>query len=182
MANAYSMDDLLEFLDHASVRGLMPAATAQALAVASRNVLGVLSEKEQEDLSQHDIASVIKRFNNKRAKDFNPSSLKEYGRRVSRAIDLFVQWREDPANFTFKTRATSSARKKERNEGAAATTGTSDGAFDAVLTGPQRAGAYQSAIPVRPGLVVTLHNIPPDLTKAEAERLANFVRMLAVDS
>lgn len=175
------MDDLLEFLDHASDRGLMPAATAQALAVASRNVLGVLSEKEQEDLSQHDIASVIKRFNNKRAKDFNPSSLKEYGRRVSRAIDLFVQWREDPANFAVKTRATSSARKKERSEGAAATTGTSDGVYD-VVTGPPRGGAYQSAIPVRPGLVVTLHNIPPDLTKAEAERLANFVRMLAVDS
>lgn len=181
MANAYSMDDLLEFLDHASDRGLIPAATAQALAVASRNVLGVLSEKEQEDLSQHDTASVIKRFNNKRAKDFNPSSLKEYGRRVSRAIDLFLKWREDPANFTVKTRATSSARRKERSEGAAVTAGTSDGVYDAV-TGPQRAGAYQSAIPVRPGLVVTLVNIPYDLTKAEAERLANFVRMLAVDS
>jgi hypothetical protein len=180
MANAYSVDDLLDFLDHAADRGLMPAATAQALAVASRNVLGVLSEPERKDLSQQDVASVVKRFSNKRAKDFNPSSLKEYGRRVHRAIDLFLKWREDPANFTVKTRGTASARKRERN---ADTIGASD-----VAPGrPEgvdypRAGTYRSAVPVRPGVVITLADIPHDLTKAEAERLANFVRMLAVDA
>ena len=46
MANGYSADDLLEFLDHAGDKGLMPAATAQALAVATRNVLGILSDVE----------------------------------------------------------------------------------------------------------------------------------------
>src|SRR5437660_1086059 len=112
MTNAYSMDDLLEFLDHAGERGLMPAATAQALAVATRNVLGMLTDEEKRDLGSQDLDSVIKRFNNKRAKDFNPSSLKEYGRRVRRAIDLFLNWRADPANFTVKTRTTTSSRRK----------------------------------------------------------------------
>ena len=46
MANSYSADDLLEFLDHAGDKGLMPAATAQALAVATRNVMGILAEDE----------------------------------------------------------------------------------------------------------------------------------------
>jgi hypothetical protein len=31
-------------------------------------------------------------------------------------------------------------------------------------------------------VVVTLANVPHDLSKAEAERLANFVRMLAIES
>ena len=44
MANGYSADDLLEFLDHAGDKGLMPAATAQALAVATRNVLAIHSD------------------------------------------------------------------------------------------------------------------------------------------
>ncbi|MHB8564318.1 MAG: hypothetical protein ACYDDA_10335, partial [Acidiferrobacteraceae bacterium] len=44
----------------------------------------------------------------------------------------------------------------------------------------ETAGTYRSALPVRPGLVVTLVNIPYDLTSAEAERLADFVRMLPV--
>lgn len=43
------------------------------------------------------------------------------------------------------------------------------------------AGTYRSSVPVRPGLVVTLVNIPNDLTRAEAERIAGFVRMLALD-
>lgn len=175
------MADLLDFLDHAGERGLMPVATAQALAVATRNVLGVLSEEERNNLSELDLGSVVKRFNNKRAKDFNPSSLKEYGRRLNRAIDLFLNWREDPANFTVKTRATSGARRKEKGAGMNIATESSDIPRTEIVMPSQRAGSYQSAIPVRPGLVVTLVNIPHDLTKIEAERLAAFVRMLAID-
>lgn len=178
MANAYSMDDLLEFLDHASDRGLMPAATAQALAVATRNVLGVLTDEEKSDLGSQDLDGVIKRFNNKRAKDFNPSSLKEYGRRVHRAIDLYINWRNDPANFTVKTRTTAGSRKKGK---AAEIVGPDEthSPFEPTTTG--RPGTYHSSLPVRPGVVVTLANLPHDLTKAEASRLAEFIKMLAIE-
>jgi hypothetical protein len=177
MANSYSADDLLEFLDHAGDKGLMPAATAQALAVATRNVLGILTDNERGDLRQLDLEAAIKRFINKRAKDFNPASLKEYGRRVRRAVALFLGWREDPANFTIKTRTTSASRKKDRE---------ADYEEPEIKQAPTEqipdevAGTYRSAVPVRPGLVVTLVNIPYDLTSAEAERIAGFVRMLAL--
>lgn len=177
MENGYSMDDLLDFLNHASERGLMPAATAQALAVATRNVLGVLGEAERADLRQTDLAGVIKRFNNKRVKDFSPSSLKEYSRRVQRAVDLFRQWREDPVNFTVKTRATTTARIRERNSRPEPVPliASEEGAL------AMQQGGYRSAFPIRPGMVVSIVNIPDDLTRAEAERLASFVRMLAVE-
>jgi hypothetical protein len=172
------MEDLLEFLDHASDRGLMPTATAQALAVATRNVLGVLTDEEKSDLGGQDLNAVVKRFNNKRAKDFNPSSLKEYGRRVHRAIDLFLNWRADPANFTVKTRTTTGSRKK----GKAAEIVDDDEAHSAFEpTTASRPGTYQSSLPVRPGVVVTLADVPHDLTKAEASRLAEFIKMLAVE-
>ncbi len=177
MTNPYSADDLLEFLDHAGDKGLMPAATAQALAVATRNVLGILADEEKADLSQLDLDATIKRFNNKRAKDFNPASLKEYARRIRRAVELFLNWRADPANFAIKTRTTSAPRSKEkaaaRNEPATRETPPEQIA-------DQIPGTYRSALPVRPGLVVTLLNIPYDLTGAEAERIASFVRMLAL--
>lgn len=180
MANAYTADDLLEFLDHAGDKGLMPAATAQALAVASRNVMGILSEQEKKDLSQLDVDSVVKRFNNKRARDFNPSSLKEYGRRVRKAVELFLSWREDPSSFSVKTRAKSGPRWKDRSHETAETSDSDQGPADGV--GVSRPGTYNSSIPVRPGVVVTLSNVPHDLSKAEAERLANFVKMLAIES
>lgn len=177
MANSYSVDDLLAFLDHAGDRGLMPAATAQALGVATRNVVGVLSESEKADVSQLDMDAAIKRFTNKRARDFNPSSLKEYGRRIRRAVDLFLHWRDDPANFTIKTRTTSAPRKREK---AAASGEPVAREAPADHVSDEVAGTYRSALPIRPGLVVTLVNIPYDLTSAEAERLAGFVRMLAL--
>jgi len=177
MANGYSADDLLGFLDHAGDRGLMPAATAQALAVATRNVFAILSDAEKADLSQLDLDAAIKRFTNKRAKDFNPTSLKEYGRRVRRAVELFLTWREDPANFTIKTRTTSAPRRKDKVSvhSEPAVRDAAEHSVDEV------AGTYRSSVPVRPGLVVTLVNIPNDLTGAEAERIAGFVRMLALD-
>ena len=179
MANGYSMDDLLEFLAHASDKGLMPAATATALGVASRNVLGMLDDSEREDIRNLDLDGVIKRFTNKRARDFSPTSLKEYGRRVRRAVDLFLSWRGDPANFTVKTRATNS-RKKDRPARSEPLLGLHEEG-DAPVTPAYDAGGYKSAFPIRPGTVVTVSNIPSDLTAAEAERLAKFVRMLALE-
>lgn len=177
MTNGYSADDLLEFLDHAGDKGLMPAATAQALAVAARNVLAILSDVEKADLRQLDLETAVKRFTNKRAKDFNPASLKEYGRRVHRAVSLFLAWREDPANFTVKTRTTSASRKK--GKGTANDQPVARDAKEQALD--EVAGTYRSSVPVRPGHVVTLVNIPNDLTTAEAERIAGFVKMLALE-
>lgn len=176
MTNNYTLDDLLDFLNHAGDKGLMPAASAQALAVAARNVFGVLDDNEQEDMSKLDLDAVIRRFNNIRARDFNPSSLKEYGRRIRKAVDLYEQWKENPADFSVKTRAPRKTRKESQAETRSIEVNQTN-----TLISPNRTDAYQSSFPVGPGRVVTLSNIPQDLTSAEAEKLAQFVRMLAVD-
>ncbi len=179
MANAYSMDDLLDFLTHAGDRGLMPASTAQALAVATRNVLGVLTPEEKTDIGALDMEAVIKRFMNKRAREFNPSSLKEYERRIHRAVDLYKNWKNDPANFSIKTRATVNGKKKNpKSVDDTAATGDTHGTEET----PSHAegGTYRSAFPVRPGVVVTIVNIPSDLTGNEAERLSQFIKMLVI--
>ena len=178
MPNTTSLDDLLEFLTHAGERGLMPAATAQALAVASRNVFGVLDDKERAALPTDDLDGVIKRFTNKRAKEFNPTSLKEYGNRVKRAVEMHARWREDPANFSVKTRATKTTRKRERSV-ASTTAPTVDHVDVDPIVPKSAATGYQSAFPIRPGHVVTIGNIPYDLSKAEADRLSQFFRLLA---
>jgi hypothetical protein len=185
MANDYSGEDLLQFLDHAADKGLMPAATARALAVASRSVLDILSADERADLRRLDVGAVVKRFTNKRARDFNPASLKEYGRRFQRAVSLFIQWRDDSATFSVPTRATARSRSQARTD--ATSDRSASGPYhlrDAFHPGdPQTTGSsgYQSSFPVRAGVVVTISNIPADLTKPEAERLAQFVRVLPLE-
>ena len=183
MANEYSVDELVGFLSHASERGLMPAATAQALAVASRNVFGVLADHETIDVRALDIDDVIKRFSNKRAKEFNPSSLTEYGRRVQKAVRLFVDWRGNPASFTVKTRSTKSATKKERSAVQlvdAPPPPRTEAIRGGVMPSPDE-DSFETSVPVRQGQLVTISNVPKDLTAAEASRLAEFVKMLAVE-
>lgn len=108
-------------------------------------------------------------------------------------MKLFADWRASPANFTVKTRATA-ARGATTSAGRANATVLRPAAAQGAATGesgngepdpgefPTAAGTgYRSAFPIRPGLVVGISNIPSDLTKAEAERLAQFITMLAVE-
>lgn len=180
----YGSVAILDFLAHASERGMLPAATAGALAVACRTVFEILEPAEAEDLRAVDLDRLVSRFVNKRARDFNPSSLKEYGRRVKRAWDLFSAWKSDPANFSPKTRATDATRRAKRVDRPSAEPGS--GAVPAAPAPPtvrsveafEMPGAFSSAFPIRRGHVVTIANIPADLTGEEAERLASYVRLL----
>jgi hypothetical protein len=192
MTDRHTLEDLIGFLDHASTRGLMPAATAQALAVATRNVFSVLDDAERDDVAFGDLDKVLRRFEIKRARDFTPETLREYGRRVRRAADLYLRWKADPANFTVKSRTTSARRRDRSNSRPRGSSGempTATGEVDSLPAAagvtpgpaapPSPPGTYQTSLPVRPGHVVTIGHIPLDLTSAEAERLAQFVRLLA---
>lgn len=177
-----SVDDLVDFLNQTQQRGQMPAATAQALIVATRNVFSVLDQHERASLPLDDLDGVITRFNKTRADDFSPGSLTEYARRVRRAVDMYVQWKNDPANFTTKTRNTS-ARGKDRTDHASSPVSVVREGYGAVapsgyVSMSLNTGGYQSAFPIRTGHVVTISNIPPDLSAAEADRLAQFIRLL----
>ncbi|MDZ4744975.1 MAG: hypothetical protein SGJ05_03120 [bacterium] len=179
MINTSTVAEVLEFLEQASTRGLMPAATAGALASAVRSIQSVLSDAEQQDVRSLDLEAVIKRFNNKRSLDFNPSSLNEYGRRFQRAVQLYISWNDDPANFAVKTRSTA---KKKLILGE-----HSPGAYD-IRTHPVQlapsserntnAGSFTTSLPIRADWVVSLVNVPSDLTEVEAEKLRKFIGLL----
>jgi hypothetical protein len=191
MSSECSLDELLNFLALAGERGLMPIATVQALAVATRKVFAVLDDTERARLPLHDLEPIIRRFQKARAEDLNPSSLTEYERRVRRAAELYLQWTHDPARFNVPTRATSrSTRRRSHGERAGAT--RQDTAVPTTerslpmhrLTPPvtpASADVFETTLPVRLGHVVQLSNLPVDLTAAEAERLAQFVRLLGAE-
>ncbi|MGH7718267.1 MAG: hypothetical protein ACREON_05415 [Gemmatimonadaceae bacterium] len=184
MTTGYSIDDLLGFLEHVADRGLMPTATARSLAVATRNVFGVLNDDERGDVRTLDLDAVIRRFQNKRARDFTPDSLKEYERRVRRAVQSFTAWRDDPANFRPKTRVTAAGRRRSTSgvpAGQAVSEPEPSGESPIAPGQDATEGGYQTAFPLRANHVVTLSNVPTDLSAAEADRLAQFVRMLVTE-
>jgi hypothetical protein len=93
---------------------------------------------------------------------------------------LFLEWREDPANFRAPTRATSPTRKRKNN--AELEEAEPDLPLSQVGTPQALPGTYQTAVPLGLDRIVTLLNVPADLTKAEAKRLAAFIEMLSLES
>lgn len=182
----YGAAAVLDFLAHAGERGMLPAATASALAVACRTVFEILDAEDAEDLRRVDLDRLVKQFSNKRARDFNPSSLKEYGRRVKRAWDLFSDWKSDPANFAPKTRTTAPAKRAKRLGRSELTEAVPTAPLSKVLEAAHpkvtsMPDSFSTAFPIRRGHIVTLNNIPDDLTAEEAERLASYIKLLGVE-
>ncbi|MCV4697621.1 hypothetical protein OFB92_31420, partial [Escherichia coli] len=86
---------------------------------------------------------------------------------VQRAVELYEQWKANPADFSVKTRTTGSRRKSAKtaqndiNKNESLTYNTADAVTQVP---PSRHGTYQSSFPVGTGRVITISNIPDDLT------------------
>src|SRR5947207_1883583 len=63
---------LLHHWRWAAEKGLMNTNTAGGIRAACAQVIGVLDEQEQADVTQLDVEAVLKRFENLKAKDFKP--------------------------------------------------------------------------------------------------------------
>lgn len=100
--------------------------------------------------------------------------------RTQRAMELYEQWRSDPSNFSVRTRVTGAAQRARNWWGAQGPTSVATEPDPGESLPVALSGGYSSSIPIRPDWVVTVANVPTDLTPDEAERLAKFVRMLAV--
>jgi hypothetical protein len=188
MSTDFGADAVREFLMHAGERGLLPTATASALAVGCRTVFELLSAEEAADLRAVDLHAVADRFAEQRATDFSPGTIKEYVRRVHRAWELFAAWKADPAHFSTARRATVAQIRRSVLSVVGGDTADDAGSLprkssehSAVLHESWR-HTYDSTIPIRAGHLVTVANIPTDLTVEEAERLGSFVRLLAASS
>jgi len=179
MSNDYSIQELNKFLDYTRSKGLMKPATVAARKAAVNNVLGILTPEETKDVRELNLDDVALRFANLKGSAFKPESIRVYKSRVAVSIADFIQYRKNP--ITFKPNASGqrndSSPKRDKNE-----------------KPPVRGKAPQGRniveaetsdvifpIPLRPNLVVKLVGIPGDLSKREAQKIANVVIALAVD-
>jgi hypothetical protein len=175
-----SLDALLEFLDWLASKGLMAKNTAFGRKAACSAVLGILDPEEREDVTQMDMDHVMARFTTLQGKKYAPKSLKVYRGRVQNSIDDFTRYKSDPENFKVQFNSSKSTEptklpkrtKMARNSPTPAPEPTQ----------PQSSGSSPNVypIPIRADLVVRIHGLPFDLTKAEAEKIANVVRAMAI--
>lgn len=178
-----SLTSLVSFLDWTAEKGIMAKNTVNGRKAAVGSVLGILDPEEQGDITTVDLDSVMTRFVNLQGKKYNTSSLNVYKSRTNAAINDFKSWLADPLSFKpnsakVEKKATSKPAKKA---GSVTQPASSDAPSNAhVGQAPQSATANVFPIQIRENLVVRIHGLPFDLTKAEAERIANVVRAMAM--
>ncbi len=189
MANDYSADELQGFLTYAIQKGLIKEVTGKSRRIAAQKVLSALDESEREDLRGIDVNAVFDRFVNKFSRDFTPESLATYKSRFQLALNDFLRYKENPAGFRFD------GHRKARPSGDGAE-GEKRGTVKRILRTQPSAGRAPPPvatppaptvsevvfpIPIREGVIVRLHNIPNNMTKAEAQRISAVILALAMD-
>lgn len=181
---------LREFLDWAGGRGEINPTTAAALKGAVGQVLQVEDEPDQVDIRSVDVEDTLDRFENRFRTKYTSGSMSTYKTRFRQAVSMYLAWLDkDPAwkSVVRSRRSTSTAsRTRVTNAGR----GTTSGPVDAVPTSGEAAAQEAPLVatsdlvryhlPLRPDLIVQIE-LPVNLTKSDAERVASFVRSLAFD-
>lgn len=185
MSSKRSRDELMIFLDFMGQRGYIPRNTASARKASVKQVLSVLSDIESDDVTQIDIDDVMTKFGHLRGKEYSQGSLSTYKSRLQSSMDDFNRYLENPMGF----RAARSVK-----DGNASKTIKIGIRKTRQAAAPERIGSQPPEvnssmpnelvnilpIPLRKDLTIHIRGLPFDLTKAEAERIANVIKAMAV--
>jgi hypothetical protein len=177
-----SLEALLSFLDWTAEKGHMAKNTVGGRKAAVTAVLGVLDPEEKGDVTAVDLDSAMTRFVNLHSKKYNTSSLNVYRSRTNAALKDFERWLTDP--LAFKPQGGKSEKKaagkstKPQKPIPAKEHHSESHSVGAAPTAQASANVFP--IPIRDNMVVRIHGLPFDLTKAEAEKIANVVKAMAM--
>jgi hypothetical protein len=183
---------LLEFCDRIAERGDLNRNTAGGLRAAAKNVLEVESpDLDSIDVRKLDVEGLLGRFVNRRKADYGDGSLETYRSRFRLVVAMYLAWLDDDPNWKTAGR---SAKRQAKGVGQAAQSGNRrprpkvddkpSGSTSAADETPAMSAVSTSVrlmtydVPLRPDLIVRV-TLPIDLTTDDAERFANFIRVLA---
>lgn len=177
-----SLPALLEFLEWTSEKGIMAKNTVAGRKAAVGKVLGVLDPEEQADVTAIDLDSTMTRFFNLHGKDYNTSSLNVYKSRTNAAINDFQEWLADPLAFKPQSnKADKKAVKKPADKGSPKNSSAADETGPISVSSSQSTAVNVFPIQIRENLVVRIHGLPFDLSKSEADRIANVIKAMAME-
>lgn len=189
MTEAYSKDELIRFTKFVSDKDLVKYQTARGWRTAVSKLLDDLSEAEENDVRKVDVALAVHRTANRTSGTISPGSLKTYKSRVLTAIEEFLRWKEDPANY--KPRGLNKqSRSKQKSKTASSRTPKEQSpiSFDNESK-DQQSGSKETitqshglslSYPLRSNFLAQVV-VPRDMSELEARRLGAFILTLATD-
>lgn len=181
----WTAGDLAEHCEWLAKKGYMKKATASAMRTAVVKVFGYVEGEEWQSTSVKDIDvdDVLTRFANKAKKDFSPGSLSTYQTRFKKALESYVKYMTDPANYQapVKTRQSRPANGESRRTNGSASNKPADESDRGDAGKLEAADGFEVyPFPIRRGVTAHLR-LPADLTSADVQRLTAFLETLTID-
>lgn len=178
--NEYSSDEFFQFIDFIGKKSLIKSATVRNWRNAATQLFTVLEREELADLREIDVDLLVERFSNKR-RDVTGASLKTYKGRYKSAINEFFSWVKNRVDYQ------PSIASRNRGAGGAPKIKKKNESNDKSKKTPELLSRNNNAhvdfpIPIRSGHIVTIVNLPHDLTKEEAEKISAVIKALGFDS
>lgn len=173
-ADSYSLTSLLEFHKRAGMEGLINPAVARARRKAVERLAEEMTESERADVRKLEVEQLAARFHKLEGSSIRSETLALYAERVRMAIDEFLSWTDNPAGFH------SAGGERQRAITRGSLSPEREVAERITLEATENP-ANIIPIALRRDETVYVANLPLDLTRQEAERIARVVRAFARD-
>ena len=171
----YSEGAFLDFLRQGALAGVIRPATARSRKLAAEQLLVQLKSHERLDLRQLDVDELCTRFHKLQGSTIRPETLQVYNERLKSGLVDFIRWTDDPGGFT--------SVEGEQPEAKLVAGRDSPGqarAREELALNPPRSPHDIFPIPLREDLVVYIQNVPLDLSRREARKIAAVIQALAL--
>ncbi len=169
----YSEAILLEFIRHSAVSGLINPSTAVSRKKAAEQLLSQLNTVEKQDLRLLDVDELCSRFHKLQGSTIREESLEVYRNRLKATLVDFIAWVNDPVGFVPETKE--GPRSKT---GKGQVLSPEENAKEELTLNLPEKPMDIFPVPIRQDLVVYLQNVPLDLSKKEAQKIAAVVEAL----
>jgi len=186
----YSINAFNDVFESLSNKNILNRNTAMSRKSALNKIAQAVDIEELNDLRNFDLDSAFIRFQNRFSKDYTPDSLQIYLSRARTALQNFISYVDNPSGFRPKasnnaqqaSKKTSRLDNKEKTIQIAPETSIINHQQDKnqINTIEIRTNSLTVPIPLREDFTLQISNLPRDLTKQEADRIANIIKAYAI--
>lgn len=177
MAANRSRVDFFQFLDWLNDKGMIAPGTAASRRASANQVLGILDTSEAEDVTIIDLDQLMLRFHNLNRDKYTPESLQTYKSRTKSALDDFRNYVENP--LSFKPNVQQRVRPRKTSDAASFRAKNQAEQLPPAPETPHSRvsppGISVLPIPLRVGLTIQIAGLPFDLSRQEAQKIANII-------
>jgi hypothetical protein len=174
---------LLEFLDYARAKGILARKTADAYKSASSLALSIDGEGwENIEVRNVDVGQQLDRYIRLRGQKASPQTLATYRRRVAKAIELYLDFLDNPTGFrgsSGRPRPGGATARRPPATPASQQASRHPRPREIPIAEPSELLTYP--FPLRAGGMAYLQ-LPRELTHADVKRLCSFLESLAIDT